>query len=226
MGLPSVLVFDVNETLLDFDSMAALFAAIFGDRRVLREWMGQLFMYSMTTTLSRNYVDYLTLGQGVLQMLAAIHGASVTDEDLQRLRDGMLAMPAYLDVDDGLSTLRRNGFRLVTLTNSPPNPDGPSPVEHAGLGSFFEQQFSVDSCRVYKPASRVYHYVAQQLDVAPGECMMVAAHVWDTVGAQSAGFSSALIARPGNALLPVHGLPQPTVVAADLNQFAHQLSNT
>jgi 2-haloacid dehalogenase len=58
--------------------------------------------------------------------------------------------------------------------------------------------------------------VAQELDVAPASCCMVAAHVWDTVGAQSAGFSSALVTRPGNALLPIPGLPQPNFVAKDL----------
>ncbi len=42
--------------------------------------------------------------------------------------------------------------------------------------------------------------------------MMVAAPVWDTVGAQSAGFNSALITRPGNAPLTVQGLPQPHIV--------------
>ena len=52
---------------------------------------------------------------------------------------------------------------------------------------------------------------------------MVAAHVWDTIGAQSAGFSAALITRPGNALLPLDGLPQPTLVADDLRGLAQQL---
>jgi hypothetical protein len=47
-------------------------------------------------------------------------------------------------------------------------------------------------------------------------CMMVAAPVWDTVGAQSAGFNSALITRAGNAPLTVLGLPQPNIVVPDL----------
>jgi 2-haloacid dehalogenase len=46
--------------------------------------------------------------------------------------------------------------------------------------------------------------------------MMVAAPVWDTVGAQSAGFNSALITRAGNAPLTVPGLPQPNIVVPDL----------
>jgi 2-haloacid dehalogenase len=220
---PPVLVFDVNETLIDIDSMAPLFEQIFGDVKALREWFGQLVMYSMTTTLSAHYVDFFTLGQGVLRMLADIHRVDLTEDDVSRVWEGMLTMPAHPDAEDGLAALRDNGFRLVTLTNSPPNPDGPSPLEHAGLDRFVEQQFSVDACRVYKPAPVVYRYVCQELDVAPAACMMVAAHVWDTVGAQSVGFSSALITRHGNALLPVDDLPQPTLIANDLRQLAEQL---
>ena len=64
-------MFDVNETLID--AMTPLFEQIFGDPRVLRAWFGQLVMYSMTATLSGNYVDYFTLGQGLLRMLAEVH---------------------------------------------------------------------------------------------------------------------------------------------------------
>jgi 2-haloacid dehalogenase len=54
--------------------------------------------------------------------------------------------------------------------------------------------------------------------------MMVAAHVWDTIGAQSVGFSGALITRPGNATLSVPDLPQPTVIATDLRDLATKLA--
>ena len=52
---PKVLVFDVNETLIDFESMTPIFERIFGDPRVMREWLGHLIMYSMTLTLSGVY---------------------------------------------------------------------------------------------------------------------------------------------------------------------------
>ena len=54
---PKVLVFDVNETLIDFESMHPLFERIFGEKKVLREWLGHLVMYSMTLTLSGLYKD-------------------------------------------------------------------------------------------------------------------------------------------------------------------------
>lgn len=222
---PSVLVFDVNETLIDIESLAPLFERTFGDPEAIREWFNQLVLYSMTATLAGHYVDFFTLGQGLLQMLASVHHVRLTDADVHSIRQHMLTMPAHPDVAAGLSALRDNGFRLVTLTNSPPNPDGPSPLEHAGLAHFFEHQFSVDARRAFKPAAAVYRYVCEQLAVSPADCMMVAAHVWDTIGAQSAGFSGALITRPGNAPLPVAGLPQPSIVANDLPELAQKLTN-
>ena len=220
---PSVLVFDVNETLIDIAVLEPYFERIFGDREVLREWFGQLVMYSMAVTLSANYVDFFSLGQAVLRMTADVHQVHISDDDVNALSRGMATMPAHPDVGDGLRALSDQGYRLVTLTNSPPNPNGSTPLEHAGLADHFERQFSVDPSRIYKPSVRLYEDVAAELGVAPSACMMVAAHVWDLIGAQAAGYSTGLITRPGNAPLPAPGLPQPTVVAADLMELALRL---
>lgn len=223
MRAPPVLVFDVNETLLDIDSLAPLFGELFGDPRVLRQWFGQLIQYSMAITLAGDYVTFPVLGQGVLRMLGQVHRVAVTDDHLDRLRAGLLTMPAHPDAADGLATLRDDGFRLATLTNSPPNPDGPTALQSSGLAGFFERQLSVDACGAFKPSPTVYRYACEELAVAPGDCMMVAAHVWDTLGAQRVGFSAALISRGANAPLPVTGLPQPNIVAGDLRELAERL---
>ncbi|MBE1608426.1 HAD family hydrolase [Actinopolymorpha pittospori] len=97
------------------------------------------------------------------------------------------------------------------------------PLEHAGLAPYFERQFTVETVRSYKPAPQGYHLVAQGLAVPPSTCLMVASHVLDTVGAQSAGYTAGLITRPGNAPLPVVSLPQPNLVAPDLPGLADQL---
>jgi 2-haloacid dehalogenase len=191
---------------------------------VLREWFGQLVTYSMTVTLAEFYVDFFAIGQGVLRMLAEIHGVDITDDDVHRLQSQMRTMPAHRDVAESLIALRNSGFRLATLTNSPHRPGMQTPLEHAGLAGFFERQLSVQSCRAFKPSPSVYRYACAMLDVAPADCMMVAAHVWDLLGAHSVGFSTALITRPGNPPLPVEGLPQPSLVVSDLRQLAEQLT--
>src|SRR6185437_14512988 len=182
---PSILVFDVNETLLDIDAMAPLFAHVFGDARVLREWFGQLVLYSGVVTLSGLYQDFFALGQGVLGMLAEIHNVDIHSSAMDALKTPMLNMPAHPDVSPGLSLLKDAGFRLVTLTNSPTHPQG-SPLERAGIARFFERQFSVDSVQQFKPAPKVYQTVASMLDAPVSSLCMVASHVWDTIGGQSA----------------------------------------
>jgi 2-haloacid dehalogenase len=220
---PSVLIFDVNETLIDFESMNPLFKRVFGDERVLREWLGHLFLYSMTLTLSGLYKDFFSLGQGLFEMVGEIRKVQVSPADVEALKTGMLTMPAHPDVKEGLQMLKDAGFRMATLTNSPPSKGGKTPLESAGLAGFFERQFSVETARAYKPAQVLYHMAAQELGVPPSACCMVAAHVWDTIGAQSAGLAAALITRPGNAQLPVPGLPQPNVVAPDLPALAAKM---
>jgi 2-haloacid dehalogenase len=221
---PSICVFDVNETLLDIEFIGALFHRLFGDRKVMREWFGQLVLYSEAITLSGPYTTFFTLGQGVLQMLGSIHGVTIQQADIEELRVRMLTMPAHPDVPAGLKQLKDAGFRLVTLSNSPSHPVS-SPLKHAGIDGWFEKSFSVDHVRRFKPAPRVYHMVAEELDVPPAAICMVAAHLWDTIGAQSVGCSGALIARPGNAPLPLHMLPQPQAVAPDLPGVATQIIN-
>jgi 2-haloacid dehalogenase len=220
---PSVLIFDVNETLIDFHSLNPLFHRVFGDERVMREWLGHLVLYSMTITLAGLYEDYWSLGAGLFRMVGAIHAVEVTSQDVEALVNGMKTLPAHPDAAEGLQMLKRAGFQLVTLTNSPPTPGAPSPLENAGLATYIEKQFNIESARAYKPAPIVYHMVAQDLGVQPAACCMVATHVWDTIGAQAAGLAGALLTRPGNALLPVSGLPQPNLVGGDLPDLAAQM---
>jgi 2-haloacid dehalogenase len=162
-GKPSILIFDVNETLIDLEVMSPLFERVFGDKRVLREWLGHLIMYSMTITLSGLYKDYFSLGQGLFEMVGTIHKVSVQSTDVEALKKGMMTMPAHPDVEEGLKQLKDAGFRMVTLTNSPPIPHGQSPLENAGLADFFERQFSIEAARAYKPAQVLYHMVAKSL---------------------------------------------------------------
>lgn len=219
MRKPAVLVFDVNETLLDIGHLEPLFLRLFGDGAVMREWFAQLVLYSQSATLAGRYLPFGALGTGVLRMTGEIRGVAVTDADAAELKARTLAMPAHADVLLALERLREAGFRLVTLTNSAPDPDV-SPLARTGIAPLVERQFSVDAVRRFKPASEAYRQVADALALPPDAFCMVAAHAWDILGGQGLGWSGALVARPGNAALPVSGLPRPNLVAPDMLALA------
>ena len=47
-----LIVFDVNETLLDLQTMEPTFKRIFGDRRAMRLWFANFIMYSAALTVA------------------------------------------------------------------------------------------------------------------------------------------------------------------------------
>lgn len=219
---PSIIVFDVNETLLDITTLEPLFSRIFGDRNVLREWFAQLILYSQTMTLAGLYTPFGELGVGVLKMLATIYQVHCTDEDVSEVKERMGTMPAYPDVTPALIRLRDAGFRLVTLTNSASSAS-PTPLEKAGLGHFFERTFSVEAAGKFKPAPEVYQLAAKELSVETSDLCLVACHLWDTMGAQAAGCRGAFLTRQGNATLSIPNVPSPDLVASEMEALADQI---
>ncbi len=219
---PSIIVFDVNETLLDIDTLTPLFTRVFGKQRVLREWFAQLVLYSQTMTLSGLYTPFGELGVGALQMVADIRQVTLTDADINEFKERMSALPAHPDAAPALTRLRDAGFRLVTLTNSASSAS-PTPLEKAGLSQFFEQHFSIETVGKFKPAPDTYQLVADTLAVDTSDLCLVACHLWDTIGAQAAGCRGAFLTRPYNAMLNAPNVPVPDLTASDLSTLADQI---
>lgn len=207
-----ILVFDVNETMLDINALAPLFARAFGNEQVLREWFSTVLLYSNVASLAGPYADFGAIAGAALDMTASARGVSLTPPDRDAILGGIRTLPAHGDVRSGLGLLRKAGFRLVTLTNS-----APAAVEqqlkNAGLNDLFERSFSVDAVKRFKPAPEPYQHVARELGVTTGGLRLVAAHAWDIVGALQAGCAAAFIARSGKVLYPL--APKPDVIAPD-----------
>ena len=218
----SVIVFDVNETLLDIEILNPFFQRVFGDASVMRQWFAELILYSQALTLSGGYNEFGQLAVAVLNMVAQIRGISLTAADVEDFKDHMRRLPAHQDAAPALEMLRDAGFRLVTLTNSAPTA-GNAVLEKAGLAHYFERQFSVDAVKQFKPAPSTYRSVAVALGADASSLRLVAAHAWDTLGATAAGWKAALLTRPGNAPLPFG--EHPDIIEPDLLAVAKRIIN-
>lgn len=221
MSTPPVLIFDVNETLLDLDALASHFERIFGRSTVLREWFAQLILYSEAITLTGDYVPFGELGGAVLRMIGANEGIHVPDSDILMVKEAMATLPAHAEVPAALSRLRAAGFRMFTLTNNP-KVTCEKQLRNAGIAHLFDGQFSVDDgVRRYKPAREVYRAVEEAVGVPAGQLWLIACHTWDILGASAAGWKTALILRPGNAPLRVGG--QPLITGNHLGEVADMI---
>lgn len=215
-----IIVFDVNETVLDLETLTPTFERIFRDAGAMRLWFAHLITYSEALTLAGVYVPFTDIGTAVLRMLAAARGLAISDAAGTELTDRFASIPPP-EVPEALRRLRDHGFRLFTLTDNTLDISGRQ-LEQAGVIHLFERRFGVDeTARRHKPAPAAYRSVSSQLEVDPGDICLIASHVWDTMGALAAGGQAGLIVRAGNAPLDVG--PQPNYIGDDLDAIADQL---
>jgi 2-haloacid dehalogenase len=215
-----LIVFDVNETLLDLQTMEPTFERIFGDRRAMRLWFANLIMYSAALTVAGCYVPFTDIGAAVMKMLADTQGIRIADADKEELKERFSTMPPHREVPSALRKLRAAGFRLFTLTDNLLEVQTRQ-LEHGSIVDLFERRFSADGVKHHKPSREAYAYVERGLGVQPSRLCLIACHTWDTLGAVAAGWEAALIRRVGNEVLGVG--PQPQVVGDDLNDVADRL---
>jgi 2-haloacid dehalogenase len=214
------IVFDVNETLLDLETMAPTFERIFDDKAAMRLWFANFILYSAALTVADQYVPFTDIGAAVMKMLADTRGIKIKDTDKKELTEKFSTMPPHPEVPAALRKLRNAGFRLFTLTDNLLEVQTRQ-LEHGGIVDLFDRRFSADGVKHHKPSRQAYAYVERELGVEPSRLCLIACHTWDTLGAVAAGWEGALIRRAGNDVLGVG--PQPHIVGDNLHDVADQL---
>ena len=217
--MASLLLFDVNETLLDLAALDPAFERAFGDARARRTWFAGLKELFLTQTVVGHYDDFGALARAALDLEAADRDLALDDADRTAILDGLKSLPAHPEVDAALSRLGGAGWRLAALTNGTPDAVA-SQLEHAGIADHFEAALSVDAVGRYKPAPEPYRWACDRLGVEPGDSVMVAAHAWDLAGAAAAGLGTAFVAR-GAGWPSVY--TRPDVTGEDLAEVADRL---
>ena len=215
-----VLVFDVNETLLDLRALAAPFENVFGDGAIFSQWFAQVIQSALLTVVTGPYQDFVQVGRSALDMLAERRGLVLDDEQRNLILGTMRTLPPHTDVIPALEILKDAGFRMAALTNSPPQL-AEAQLTHAELTPFMERIMSVDAVQSLKPAAKVYEYAAEQLGIKPAKMRLIAAHSWDVAGAMRAGCAAGFVARPGMVLEPL--FPAPDIIGADMISVAEKI---
>lgn len=215
-----VIIFDVNETLMDMTPLKKKINALLDSGKGFRIWFGMLLQYSLVDNSTNNYHDFSELADATLDMVAAALNVTLKDKDKKEALQTIKQLSAYDDVPKGLQLLKDNGFRLATLTNSPPATLS-AQLQSGKITRFFDATLSIDAIKKYKPALETYRWAAEQLSVNTSDAILVAAHGWDIAGALQASMQAAFIKRKGQSLYPL--APKPGFIAKDIVDFANQI---
>jgi 2-haloacid dehalogenase len=215
---PSVIAFDVNETLSDLSPLGARFVEVGASASAAPLWFASVLRDGFALTTAGENPPFAGVARELLlgQLSQAALNRSV-EEAAQHVMDGFATLELHPDVASGVDRLHEDGLRLVTLSN------GSATVAERLLTSAhvrdrFEQLLSVEDAGAWKPSARAYEYAAQVCDVKPDEMVLVAVHPWDVDGARRAGLQSCWVNRSGGPY-PATFL-EPTYTVGSLEEIA------
>ncbi|MBM7034827.1 haloacid dehalogenase type II [Vibrio ulleungensis] len=219
MAQPIVL-FDINETVLNLATLQPKFSATFGSTKALKIWFSQLLHTSTVCISTKIESDFATLAAISLDSVAMHFDIRLNDSTKKELLSGFAQLSAHDDVKPALSLLKEHGIKTVAFSNSSMALISKQ-ITNAGLDDYFDDILSVESTGSFKPDPKVYHFACKTLNTEPNKLRLVATHDWDTHGAMSAGLQAAYIARAPAVYNPLY--LQPDIQGATMVDIANQI---
>lgn len=208
---PSMIVFDVNETLSDMSPMGQRFVEVGAPAYVAKLWFATLLRDGFALTAAGDNGSFADIGAEALRgLFAGIELNRDIDPAVQHVMGGLSSLGLHPDVTDGINALHDAGYRLATLTN------GSTQVAEklftdAGIRDRFELLLSVEDASAWKPGWAAYEYAASACGTKPKEMLLVAVHPWDIHGASRAGLATAWLNRTGGTYPDYFQAPDHTV---------------
>jgi 2-haloacid dehalogenase len=198
-----IILFDINETVLDLSALKPKFKATFGDENVVTAWFSMLLHSSVVCSLTEVKSDFSTLSKVMLKAIAEKLEVTLTDQDCSDILGTFANLPPHSDVKTALQKLRSAGFRAVAFSNSSQQLITQQ-IHNAGLDNYFDDIVSVEDSTRFKPDYNVYQFAANRVHRPIESLWLVASHDWDTHGAITAGMKGAYINRSGVLYHPLY----------------------
>jgi 2-haloacid dehalogenase len=219
---PTVVLFDVNETLSDMEPLRARFVEVGAPQHLMETWFASTLRDGFALTAADAYGEFSDVAASTLSLMFTGIGGLNRDVDdaVEYVLSGFPELDVHPDVPDGVRKLHEAGIRLATLTNGSVQ-ISESMLRRGGVLDFLERRMSVSEAGAWKPAAVPYRYAAEQCGVGLEQTALIAVHPWDTDGAQRAGLTSGWLNRKGLPY-PQHFM-SPDVTGPDLPAVADAL---
>ena len=187
-------VFDAYGTLFDVNSAAEKCKDKIGDKweEFANFWRTTQLEYTWLRSLMKRHKDFWQITEDSLEKSMKVFSIDMSmKNDLLNLYK---ILSPYPEVKNVLENLKKKKYKLAILSNGTPALLNEL-VQSNHLKDLFDDLFSVESVKVYKPDYKVYDLPLKKYKIKPPEVTFLSANTWDVSGAGNFGYNSVWVNR-------------------------------
>ena len=191
------IIFDAYGTLFDVNSAAKKCKSKIGNKweNFANYWRTTQLEYTWLRSLMRRHKNFWQITEDSLDKSMKVFNidSSMRDELLNLYK----ILSPFKEVPETLKILKEKKYKLAILSNGTPLLLKKL-VKKNNLNNYFDDIFSIESVRIYKPNSKVYDMPIQKYNLKRNEVAFLSANTWDVSGGGNYGYQSIWVNRNNN----------------------------
>jgi len=191
------IIFDAYGTLFDVNSAAEKCKDKIGDKweGFANYWRTTQLEYTWLRSLMKRHKDFWQITEDSLEK--SMKKFNINNNMRNELLSLYKVLSTFSEVNETLQNLKRKNFKLAILSNGTPELLNHL-VSTNNLENIFDDIFSIEEVKIYKPDSRVYDLPIKKFKFRKDEIVFLSANTWDVSGAGNYGFNSIWVNRSNN----------------------------
>ena len=191
------IIFDAYGTLFDVNSAAEKCKSKIGDKweNFANYWRKTQLEYTWLRSLMGRHKDFWQITEDSLDK--SMQAFNINKGMKNELLDLYKILSPYPEVKETLEKLKEKRYKLAILSNGTPALLNEL-VKSNGLQNLFDDIFSIEEVKIYKPSSKVYDMPVKKYSIKNEEVAFLSANTWDVSGGGNYGFTSIWVNRNKN----------------------------
>ena len=191
------IIFDAYGTLFDVNSAAEKCRSKIGDKweSFANYWRKTQLEYTWLRSLMGRHKDFWQITEDSLDK--SMQAFNINKGMKNELLDLYKILSPYPEVKETLEKLKEKRYKLAILSNGTPALLNEL-VKSNGLQNLFDDIFSIEEVKIYKPSSKVYDMPVKKYSIKNEEVAFLSANTWDVSGGGNYGFTSIWVNRNKN----------------------------
>ncbi|MGA1314505.1 MAG: haloacid dehalogenase type II [Pelagibacteraceae bacterium] len=194
MNKPKAIIFDAYGTLFDVNSAAEKSKNKIGDKweAFANYWRTTQLEYTWLRSLMHRHKDFWQITEDSLDKSMKVF--NINKDMKTELLNLYKKLSPFSEVKETLENLKKKDMKLSILSNGTPELLNELVVSNK-LDAIFDDIFSIEEVRIYKPDSKVYDLPVNKYKIKPNEIIFLSANTWDVSGGGNYGYNSVWVNR-------------------------------